>query len=127
MRKTIVLESRFSSAHFYKQTKWTEKKNQAEFGRCYTEFGHGHNYRLLAEWETSPSFDVTKLRDQLNQVISKIDHEHINFVIPEFKNKVPTTENVCEYLRKEIEKAISLKLVQLELFEDEDIGAAMKA
>lgn len=123
MKMNLVLETRFSSAHFYKQSKWSEEKNLSEFGRCFTEFGHGHNYRALVEWEISKDDIIEEIRKQLDAVISKIDHEHLNFVIPEFKNKVPTTENLCEYLRKEIEKSISLKLVHLELFEDHDIGA----
>lgn len=123
MKKNTVLEARFSAAHFYHQKKWSQEKNQSEFGKCFTPYGHGHNYRLLAEWEKVADQDLANLRVQLDQVISKIDHEHINFVVPEFKDKVPTTENLCEYLRTEIEKSISHKLVGLELFEDDDIGA----
>ena len=34
----------FSSAHRYFQKKFSEEKNKEVFGRCYTKYGHGHNY-----------------------------------------------------------------------------------
>jgi len=118
-----ILEARFCSAHFYQQSQWTEEKNRIEFGRCYTDYGHGHNYRLLAEWGNVPDSRLSKLREQFDEVVKQLDHEHLNFVIPEFKDTVPTTENICEYLRNQIQEKIPYPLLRLELFEDHDIGA----
>ncbi|MDX9731554.1 MAG: hypothetical protein RBT63_07270 [Bdellovibrionales bacterium] len=36
----------FSTAHLYHQPSWSEEKNRAEFGACFSQYGHGHNYRL---------------------------------------------------------------------------------
>lgn len=121
--KTIALEARFSAAHFYHQPEWSPKKNLETFGRCFTEYGHGHNYKAIAEWREVPEAAYLELREQFNQIISKLDHEHLNFVIPEFKTKVPTTENICEYLVLKIKGKISYPLLKLELYEDIDIGS----
>ncbi len=123
--KTVILEKEFSAAHFYNQPKWSIQKNQEEFGRCYTEYGHGHNYKLRAEFLASENLE--DLKKNLNEVIQVIDHEHLNLVIPEFKNKVPTTEVILEYLSEKLKKKMGSKsLVNLELFETHDIGASLK-
>lgn len=123
MTKTWILEAHFSSAHLYSQPKWSKEKNQTEFGRCFTEYGHGHNYLARAEWKDVPTSEVSHLRNQFDSIVSVLDHEHLNFVIPEFKNKVPTTENICDYLKEKIQDKIPYPLLRLELFEDHDIGA----
>ncbi len=123
MKKSVIFECRFSSAHLYHQPKWDKAKNLEEFGRCFTEYGHGHNYRALVELSEVMDSELALVRAKLDQIISKLDHEHLNFVIPEFKEKIPTTENICLYLKNEIEKSVSLAIISIELFEDHDIGA----
>lgn len=132
IRTSLVLEAQFSSAHFYVQPAWSEEKNKNEFGRCYTPYGHGHNYRALAEWEISPtalsSDEILELREKIQkawyEIISELDHEHLNFVIPEFRNQVPTTENICQHLVEKIKSRIQENLLRLDLYEMDDIGAA---
>jgi 6-pyruvoyltetrahydropterin/6-carboxytetrahydropterin synthase len=123
--KTIILEAEFSSAHFYHQPLWTEDKNREVFGRCFTKFGHGHNYKLRAEWEDLDDAKILIARKKLDQIVAILDHEHLNFVIPEFKNKIPTTENILDYFRSKIESLIPFHLVNLELFETPEIGAKL--
>ena len=125
--KTVILEKEFSAAHFYNQPQWTPQKNQEEFGRCYTEYGHGHNYRLRAEFLETSDLALEDFRKILNSVVSVIDHEHLNFVVPEFQNKIPTTEVILEYISEKLKKKMGPKsLVNLELFETHDIGARLK-
>lgn len=123
MTSTILLESHFSSAHLYHQPQWSDQKNTEVFGRCFTKHGHGHNYKLVAEFEAPD--DVLALRQKLDEVVKALDHEHLNFVIPEFKNKIPTTEVICEYFRDKIQSQIPIRLLNLELFETEDIGSSL--
>lgn len=123
--RTVILEAEFSSAHFYHQPEWTAEKNKEVFGRCFTEFGHGHNYLVKAEWADVADSEIPVLRKNFLLVLSVIDHEHLNFVIPEFKEHVPTTEMILEYLKDKITSNISFKLLNLELFEAADIGARL--
>lgn len=114
----LTLRRSFSCAHFYHQPKWDEKKNRETFGKCFTEYGHGHDYQLEATF-SSAAFHIDETSEYsleqilakiLNPLIEKIDHQHLNFVIPEFMiaknsittNKIPTTENLALYLREQI-------------------------
>lgn len=113
----------FSSAHFYKQAQWTLEKNQQEFGKCFTEFGHGHDYVLEIEIRGSNSIALTTC---VQRVLDQLDHQHLNFVIPEFKDKVPTTENISLFLKSEIQKefqkaSLQAEILSLKLSENSEI------
>ncbi len=123
--KTYVLTSEFSSAHFYHQPLWSQEKNQKIFGRCFTPYGHGHNYVLKSEWALVSEAELVELRKQIDALVSVIDHEHLNLAVPEFKNKIPTTEVILEYFESQINQKMSFKLVNLELFETPEIGARL--
>ncbi len=125
MKKTLVLEADFNSAHFYNQPQWSEKKNQEVFGRCFTKYGHGHNYKVRVEWDADPS-QLLNMRNHLNDVIHVLDHEHLNFVIPEFQSQIPTTEVIVQYLEKKLKEKTSAPLLNIELFETPTIGARLK-
>ncbi len=118
MKKTWQLEFRFSSAHLYNQPKWSKSKNKAEFGLCYSQFGHGHNYILRVT--VSDSKEILKIRDQIQKVVSLVDHKHLNFEVAEFKNKIPTSEVIVQYFKEKLKKIKPQKIV---LFEDEFLGA----
>ncbi|MBX2986439.1 MAG: 6-carboxytetrahydropterin synthase [Bdellovibrionaceae bacterium] len=101
----IEIPARFSSAHLYHQKAWSEERNRREFGRCFTEHGHGHNYELLVRFEVPANPDpelIARLRRVVSQETQKLDHEHLNFVVPEFRDLIPTTENIALYLRDKI-------------------------
>src|SRR4029077_1388808 len=116
----------FSAAHLYHQKKWSAEKNRATFGACFTEHGHGHNYT----WEVtllkprpaelpSLSFETWLARAQasLEQIVQSLDHQHLNFIIPEFFEKIPTTENIAIYLKeKPLQLEIARAVVSFRLF-----------
>jgi 6-pyruvoyltetrahydropterin/6-carboxytetrahydropterin synthase len=123
----LTLETSWSSAHFYKNPKWNDEQNLAQFGRCFNEFGHGHDYKLEVSFSGS---NLESLREKLSQVIfelrEKLDHQHLNFAIPEFKSQIPTTENLAKFCQNEIERALAEKniaahITQLKLFERPDL------
>jgi 6-pyruvoyltetrahydropterin/6-carboxytetrahydropterin synthase len=117
-------ELSFSSAHFYAQPKWSEEKNREIFGAGYNQPGHGHNYRLVAGFEWTEKADVNAIEKKLKEIITPLDHHHLNAEVPEFKNLVPTTENIANYLSKKINTSISsAKLKKLSLYETDDLWA----
>jgi 6-pyruvoyltetrahydropterin/6-carboxytetrahydropterin synthase len=125
MVKSIILEADFSSAHFYHQPAWTSEKNQEVFGRCFTEYGHGHNYKIRVEIEVIANWDseIHSARKILSEVVARVDHEHLNFTVLEFKNKIPTSEVILEYFREKLTRGLEQKILNLELFETPTIGA----
>lgn len=132
MKTLIELSAAFSSAHLYHQPKWDEKRNAEEFGRCHTPHGHGHNYRVrvefaapndlqsLEEAEAWPERAV--LEKALHEETRRLDHEHLNFVIPEFKNTVPTTENIARVLMERLQaRKLPWAPSRLRLYEMDDL------
>lgn len=114
----LSLKSSFSSAHFYEQPLWDKTQNENTFGRCYTPYGHGHNYVLEVGFNTHDLESKTRYQNLLTQLTTRLDHEHLNFVIPEFKDKIPTTENIALYFLEKLKKVVSEKeLSYLRLYE----------
>ncbi len=123
---SIVLNSEFSSAHFYNQKKWAAQKNKETFGACYTEYGHGHNYKLKVKIEVpknkAESPWLSNCQDEINSITRELDHQHLNFVIPEFEDAIPTTENISLYLKNKILKSsIAKHVASFRLYEMDDI------
>lgn len=120
----VIFNFEFASAHFYQQKKWSPQKNKEVFGKCYTEHGHGHNYRLELEIDIGET-PVEKAYDAVNAsvqpIVDRLDHEHLNFKIPLFKDTVPTTENISLFLRDQIEIPAPYQLKLLRLFEMDSI------
>lgn len=119
MMQFLVVQSEFSAAHFYKNADFTEAKNRKTFGRCFTNYGHGHNYKVELGVATKKK---NKAESILKEITKKLDHEHLNFEIPEFKETVPTTENILLYIEKKLEKTVlKNSLVFIRLFEMDDL------
>ncbi|UXR63572.1 6-carboxytetrahydropterin synthase [Bdellovibrio bacteriovorus] len=126
----LTLKSPFSAAHFYYQPQWDEKTNLAEFGRCFTPHGHGHNYTLEVGFHVSAQDwkqERPHLEELLNQLTRKLDHEHLNFVIPEFKNTIPTTENIALYFLNKLKEQVKVEsLSYLRLYEMDTIWTEIR-
>ncbi len=129
MIRTLVLDSNFSSAHLYRNDSFSKKENKKHFGRCFTDYGHGHNYKIEVGFKIAEKTKDTELvrlqkdlHKKLKSLTNPLDFEHLNFVIPEFKNVVPTTENILLYFEKKIsELKLKNKLVFIKLFETENL------
>ncbi|MBC7372002.1 MAG: 6-carboxytetrahydropterin synthase [Bdellovibrionaceae bacterium] len=117
----MLVTERFSAAHLYHQPKWGKKQNQEKFGKCFTEFGHGHNYRVEAAF-TENAGPLEDLEQALRLVVGLLDHQHLNFVIPEFKTAIPTTENIALFCLEKLKMASpSGEVVSLRLYEMDDL------
>jgi len=124
----------FSSAHLYRQPKWSSELNAQVFGRCFTESGHGHNYTLEAffegpiDHETGLLINLLDVDQVMKKVIDPLDHQHLNFDIEYFRDVVPTTEVIAQYCFHQIESAlrqdfpnVPVRLTKLRLFEMDDL------
>ena len=129
MKRTLVLDSAFSSAHLYQNKSFTDKDNEKIFGRCFSKYGHGHNYKIEVGFQIAATTQDTELvttekslKKKLLKLTDQLDFVHLNYVIPEFKNTVPTTENILLYFEDKL-RALKLKnkLVFIKLFETENL------
>ncbi|MFM6927409.1 MAG: 6-carboxytetrahydropterin synthase [Bdellovibrio sp.] len=121
----LTLKSGFSSAHLYHQPHWSSEENLKNFGRCFTEHGHGHNYTLEVGFHIEPDQVKEKLEAHnalLKRLTSTLDHEHLNFVIPEFQTTIPTTENIALYFLGKLKGSLSEKeIAHIRLYEMNDL------
>lgn len=122
------MECRFAAAHFYKNPEWSAAENRRVFGRCYTEHGHGHNYRALfflhpEDLQTPPERSMSATRQSIHRQIDKIDHEHLNFGFDFFRTHIPTTENIAKYLWLQLKDFPLLE--KIELYEMDDLWVSL--
>jgi len=121
----LTLKSGFSSAHLYHQPAWSSEENLKNFRRGFTEHGNGHNYTLEVGFHINPAQVKEKLEEYntlLKQLTSVLDHEHLNFVIPEFQTTIPTTENIALYFLDKLKATLSEKeIAHIRLYEMNDL------
>jgi len=93
---------RFSASHRLHTTHLTEEENNRVFGKCSNPYGHGHNYVL--EVSLSGAVDpatgmIANLSDLdafvQRHVLEDFDHKSLNEDVSAFRERVPTTENLC--------------------------------
>ena len=127
----LTRRAEFSSAHYYWNDAWTEDENVRVFGKCANRNGHGHNYTLEVtvageiDRETGFVVDLKKLKDVIEQeVVSVYDHRHLNLEVPEFRETVPTTENIAVAIWKRLDgKVLGARLHRVRVFETDDLFA----
>ena len=132
----LALERRysFSASHRYYRPEWTPDKNHAVFGKCANFPAHGHNYRLTVrvsgrlDPETGFIIDLPAL-DRLvrTAIVGRLDHAHINEVVPEFApgRAIPTTENLALWIVGELASALpgGNVLEEVHLAEDDRLAS----
>jgi 6-pyruvoyltetrahydropterin/6-carboxytetrahydropterin synthase len=93
---------RFSASHRLHTSQLSEEENWRVFGKCNNPYGHGHNYEL--EVRLSGKIDpetgmIANLADLdafvQSRVLEEFDHRSLNEDVAAFRDKVPTTENLC--------------------------------
>jgi 6-pyruvoyltetrahydropterin/6-carboxytetrahydropterin synthase len=102
LRMELGRRYRFSASHRLHTAELSEEQNCRAFGKCNNPHGHGHNY--VVEVGLSGDIDpVTGMIANLadldsfvgRQVLDHFDHKSLNEDVPAFRDRVPTTENLC--------------------------------
>ena len=125
MRITVSRKAHFNAAHRLYRADWDTTQNEAVFGKCSNEFFHGHNYELIVHVTgdidpvTGYVMDMKVLRDLIKaEVEDAFDHKNLNVQVPEFKNLIPTAENIVvviyNKLRPHLESDQDLEVVLYE-------------
>lgn len=125
MRVTVSRKAHFNAAHRLYRADWDDAKNESIFGKCSNEYFHGHNYELIVHVtgeinpETGYVMDMKVLRDLIkSEVEDAFDHKNLNVQVPEFKNLIPTAENIVvviyNKLRPHLETQQDLEVVLYE-------------
>ncbi len=127
----LTRKAEFSASHHYHNPEFSAEENQRIFGKCNNPNGHGHNYMLEVtvkgnvDRKTGFVVDLKQLKDVLNrEVIDALDHRYLNKEVPEFKEQIPTTENIAIAVWIRLEKKLSVaKLHRVRVYETPDLWA----
>jgi len=91
----------FSASHRLHNDALSESINEQTYGKCNNPHGHGHNYEIQVTLTGTPSttgllIDVPAMERIVNDaVINRFDHKNLNVELPEFKDLIPTVENIA--------------------------------
>ena len=93
---------RFCASHRLHSEHLGDEENRLVYGKCNNPHGHGHNY-VLEVAVSGPVDESTGMIANLadldayveREVIEPFDHTYLNEEIKEFRQNVPTTENIC--------------------------------
>lgn len=118
----------FSASHRLHNPNISDKENIEIFGKCNNLHGHGHNYVLEVtvcgnvDKKTGYLIDLKVLKDLINiNVISKLDHKHLNTDVDFLIGKIPTTEILAIEIWNQLEDKIPIgKLYSVKLRETEN-------
>ena len=101
MKVTVCRREHFNAAHRLHNSNWSDEKNRAVFGKCNNANFHGHNYELLVKVSGHPDvesgyvIDMKLLSDIITEnILDRFDHKNLNLDTEEFKNLIPTAENI---------------------------------
>jgi len=102
MKIHLTRRYRFAASHRLHSAQLGEEENKRVYGKCNNAYGHGHNYVLevAVSGSVDPATGMIANLAELDafverEVIEPFDHTYLNEEIPEFRERVATTENIC--------------------------------
>jgi len=108
---------RFAASHRLHSDQLNEADNWRVYGKCNNPYGHGHNYviEVRVSGEIDPATGMIANLTDLDRfvaeaVLEPFDHRSLNDDVPAFRDKVPTTENLCMEIYKRLESFPQAKL-----------------
>lgn len=113
MKTSVIRRSTFNSAHRLHSPHMSEEENKSYYGLCNLPNYHGHNYVLEVKLtgEIDPNtgyvFDLKELKDIIEEeVIEPFDHRNLNLDTVEFKDLIPSAENIAKVIYLKLRKRI---------------------
>jgi 6-pyruvoyltetrahydropterin/6-carboxytetrahydropterin synthase len=115
---------RFAASHRLHSAQLSEAENDRLYGKCNNPHGHGHNYVV----EISVSGDVDPATGMIanladldgfveREILEPFDHRSLNEEVSAFRNKVPTTENLCLEIFRRLRSFAPAKLERVRVEE----------
>ena len=115
---------RFSASHRLHTSQLSEEENSRIFGKCNYPHGHGHNYvvEVNMSGDVDPATGMIANLAELDafverQVLEDFDHKSFNEDVPVFRDKVPTTENLCLEIFQRLKSFPKAKLERIRVEE----------
>ena len=115
---------RFAASHRLHTSQLSDEENCRVYGKCDNPFGHGHNYvvEVSVSGEVDPATGmIANLADLDNfverHIIERFDHRYLNEEVAAFRERVPTTENLCIEIFRRLKTFPKAKLERVRIQE----------
>jgi 6-pyruvoyltetrahydropterin/6-carboxytetrahydropterin synthase len=102
MKIHLTRRYKFCASHRLHSPQLGAEENRRVYGKCNNPYGHGHNYvvEIAVSGPVDPATGMIANLSDLDsfvdrEVIEPFDHTYLNVEIEEFRNVVPTSENIC--------------------------------
>lgn len=133
-RVFVTRRETFSASHRLYNPNLSEEQNIEVYDKCASPNGHGHNFVLEVtvvgepQPETGYVIDLKKLKNIVRaEIISKVDHKHLNYDVDFLKGVIPTSENVAKAIWKILKSKITeATLYSVRLHETENNSVEFK-
>ena len=126
MKTSLTRRYRFAASHRLNSPELSEQENRAQYGKCNSPYGHGHNYSVEVTM-TGPVDPVTGMITNLGEldpfvqreVVDAFDYKYLNEDVPQFKSVVPTTENLCREIFRRLKPYRGARVERIRIEETE--------
>jgi 6-pyruvoyltetrahydropterin/6-carboxytetrahydropterin synthase len=124
MKLQLTRRYAFAASHRLHSAQLDDAENWRVYGKCNNPYGHGHNY-VVEVTVTGPVDPATGMIAHLGdldsyvarEVIEPFDHTYLNKDVAAFRDRVPTTENLCVEIFDRLKKFPAARLVRIRLEE----------
>ena len=124
LKLSLTRRYRFSASHRLHSPHFSEEENHRLYGKCNSPYGHGHNY-VVEVTITGPVDVATGMIANLAdldpfvglEVVEAFDCKYLNEELPEFRETVPTTENVVREIYRRLKKFPTARLERVRVEE----------
>ena len=124
---SVTRKEHFNCAHRLHNPNWSDEKNASFYGKCNNPNYHGHNYNLevtitgALNEESGYLIDMKLLSDIIKEeILIPFDHKNLNLDVEDFKNLIPTAENMAIVMYNKLVNRVSNKFdIKIKLYETE--------
>lgn len=121
---TVTRRVHFNAAHRLHSPALSDEENRRLYGACNNPNFHGHNYELevSVEGEVDPVTgfvaDLSVVRDIVEErVVRRFDHKNLNLDVADFRELVPSAENIVIVIWGLLEEHLPGRLSRVVLWE----------
>jgi 6-pyruvoyltetrahydropterin/6-carboxytetrahydropterin synthase len=105
----VTRRYRFAASHRLDSERLSADQNRELYGKCNNPYGHGHDYVLDVcvsgplDANTGQVVHVQTLDGLVkDQIVKDFDHRYLNVDVPEFRELIPTSENILLVMKNRL-------------------------